>query len=191
MWGLREEWSEHRAAAADGVVRSGGDRAAAMPRALHAQAAAPAVAVTPAGTVLIAYVSGDAEGAEGAAIVVARLAAGTATFESPPRVVARVPGRALGPPVIFHSPVGGTAGYGGSGLDGGAATTVLFSTSDAFGGVKGNRLAGVRSVDDGVRWTDIAATDLPGDLHSVEVHAPPIQVACHHGGAVQVDSIKT
>jgi hypothetical protein len=83
-----------------------GDRAAAMPRGLHPQASAPAVVVTPGGAVLVAYVSGDAEGAEGAGIVVARLAAGKATFDSPPRVVARAPGRAMGPPSIFHTPVG-------------------------------------------------------------------------------------
>ena len=175
MWTLRERHAERRhgfAGIADGVVRTDGDRAAAMPRGLHPQASAPSVAVTPSGAVLVAYVSGDAEGAEGASIVVARLAPGRGAFEPTPRVVARLEGRAMGPPSIFATP--GVAGAG--------VVTVLFTSTPAFGSVRGNRLAGVRSLDDGVSWLDVPEADLPSNLRSLEVHAPPVQVGCFFGG---------
>ena len=187
MWSIRERSSADTSVVPmDGVVRTNGDGAAAMLRSLHpsalASASAPSVAVTAGGAVLVAYVSGDAEGAEGAAVVVARLGPGRTTFDWPAKVVARAPGAAMGPPAIFHTPASTATARGA------AVTTVLFSSSVAFAGVRGNQLVGARSLDDGLSWEDMPAADLPGDLRSVEVHAPPVQIGCYSGGRGGSDS---
>ena len=60
---------------------------------------------------------------------------------------------------LHYTPAGAGAG--------GASTTILFTSTAAFGGVRGNRLAGVRSLDDGASWLEMPDADLPGNLRSV------------------------
>mmetsp|Transcript_9730 Transcript_9730/g.18328 ORF Transcript_9730/g.18328 Transcript_9730/m.18328 type:complete len:687 (-) Transcript_9730:1423-3483(-) len=145
----------------DGWVRTRGDRAGSLLHPPFPVSSNSHLHVLPSGTVLCAWASGDAEGADGTALVVARLQQGTARW-SKGEVVSRVKGQAHMNPILvtYQS----------------TSSTVLFYASlEAYGSMKSAQLRQLTSVDEGRTW--IASSELPFQHSKGFIpRSPPVRV---------------